>query len=117
MSCEKCNLPRKNSFHVITQCDYYSDSRLVMLNKIKEFIPNIHLLSKKRQYEILVHWYDKDNVDLNFYNTQIMIATQNFIYDTKGFCSKKNPPPPPPPPPPPTPIPPSGRPPPPPGRS
>ena len=47
MSCEKCNLPRKNSFHFITQCDYYSDSRLVMLNKIKELIPNIHLLPKK----------------------------------------------------------------------
>ena len=66
-------------------------------------------MPKKRQVEILVYGYEKDNVDLNFYKTKIMIATQNFIYDTKRFCSKKNPLPIPPPPPPPTPIPPSGR--------
>ena len=66
MSCEKCNFPRENPLHYITQCDYYSDSRLVMLDKIKAFIPNIHLLPKKRHYDILVHGYDKDNVDLNF---------------------------------------------------
>ena len=52
---------------------------------------------------ILVHGYDKDNYDLNSYDTKIMIATQNFIYDTKRFCSKKNPPPPPLPTPPPVP--------------
>ena len=101
MFCEKCLFPRENSLHFITQCDFYSDCRLVLLNRVKEFIPNIHLLPKKRQYEILVHGYDKDNDDLNSYNTKIMIATQNFIYDTKRFCSKKNPPPPPPQPPPP----------------
>ena len=47
MSCEKCNFPRENSLHYITQCDYYSDSRLWMLDKIKAFIPNIHILPKK----------------------------------------------------------------------
>ena len=94
MSCEKCLFP----LHYITQCDFYSDYRLIMLDKVKEFIPNIHLLPKKRQYEILVHGYDKDNDDLNSYDTKIMIAIQNFIYDTKPFYLEKNPLPPPPPP-------------------
>ena len=97
-SCEKCLFPRENSLHYITQCDFYSDYRLVMLDEVKEFIPNIHFLPKKKHYEILVHGYDKDNDDLNSYNTKIMIATQNFIYDTKRFYLRKNPLPPPPPP-------------------
>ena len=78
-----------------------------MLHKVKEFLQNIHLLPKKKQYELLVHGYDKDNDDLNSYNTKIMIVTQNFIYDTKHFCLKNYPHPHPPPPPlapPPTPL-------------
>ena len=62
-----------------------------MLNKVKQFIPNIHLLAKKRQYEILVHGYDPDNDELVRYNTKIIIATQDFIYDTKRFCDKNKP--------------------------
>ena len=91
MSCEKFNFPGENSLHYITQCDYYSDSRLVIIDKIKAFIPNIHLLPKKRLYEILVPGYDKHNADLSFYNTKIMIANQNFIYDSKVFLFKKEP--------------------------
>ena len=62
-------------------------SKLMMLDKIKEFIPNIHLLPKKRQYGILVHGYDKENDDLNSYNTKIMIATQNFTYVKNVFTN------------------------------
>ena len=57
MYCEKCLFHRENSLHYITQCDNYYDFRLDLLNKVKEFIPNIHSLPKKRQYEILVHGY------------------------------------------------------------
>ena len=61
------------------------ESRLNMLNQIKHFIPNIFLLPKKRQFEILIYGYDPENDELLRYNTKIMIATQNFIYDTKRF--------------------------------
>ena len=43
------------------------------------------------QYEILVHGYDPDNDELVRYNTKILIATQDFIYDTKRFCDKNKP--------------------------
>ena len=87
MSCDKCLAPRESPLHFITQCEGYSDLRLIMLNKVQQFIPNIHLLAKKRQYEILVYGYDPDNDELERYNTKIIIATQSFIYDTKRFCS------------------------------
>ena len=61
----------------------------MMLSKVKQFIPNVLLLAKKRQYEILVQGYDTENNDLVRYNTKILIATHNFIYDTKRFCDKK----------------------------
>ena len=48
----------------------------------------------------MIHGYDKNNDDLNSYNTRNLIDTKNFIYDTKHYCSINNPPPPPPPPPP-----------------
>ena len=53
-----------------------------MLNRVQQFIPNIHLLAlkKKRQYEILGYDYDSDSDELVRYNTKIIIATQNFIY-------------------------------------
>ena len=91
MSCEKCLAPRESPLHFITQCEAYSNLRLIMLNQVKQYIPNILVLAKKRQYEILVHGYDPENDDLVRYNTKILIATQNFIYDTKRFCDKKNP--------------------------
>ena len=47
-------------------------------------------IAQKRQFEILIYGYNPENDDLLRYNTKIMIATQNFIYDTKRF--KKNPP-------------------------
>ena len=91
MSCDKCLAPRESPLHYITQCEGYSSFRLIMLNKVKQFIPNIHLLAKKRQYEILVHGYDPDNDKLVRYNTKILIATQDFIYDTKRFCDQNKP--------------------------
>ena len=66
-----------------------------MLNKVQQFIPNIRLLAKKQQYEILVYGYDPDNDELERYNTKIIIATQSFIYDTKRFCKTNKPPVPP----------------------
>ena len=89
MACEKCNNRRESPLHFIVQCDYYNDLRLVMLNKVKQFIPDIHLLPQKRQFEILTQGFDIDNDDLIKYNTKIMIATQCFIYDTKRFHIKK----------------------------
>ena len=90
MICEKCPSTRESALHFLTQCEAYSDLRLIMLNKIEQFIPNISILPKKRQFEILIYGYNPENDDLLRYNTKIMIATQNFIYDTKRF--KKNPP-------------------------
>ena len=92
MSCEKCLAPRESPLHFITQCEAFADLRLIMLNQVRQFIPNIHLLAKNRQYEILVHGYDPDNDELLRYNTKIILATQNFTYDTKRFCDKKIPP-------------------------
>ena len=40
--------------------------------------------------------YDPDNHELTKYNTKIMIATQNLIYETKLFCPDKAKLPPPP---------------------
>ena len=91
MSCEKCLAPRESPLHFITQCEAYSNLRLIMLNQVKQYIPNILVLAKKRQYEILVHGYDPENDDLVRYNTKILIATQKFMYDTKRFRDKKNP--------------------------
>ena len=85
MICDKCQATRESSIHYLTECEGYSESRLKMLNQIKQFIPNIFLLPKKRQFEILIYGYDPENNELLRYNTKIMIATQNFIYDTKRF--------------------------------
>ena len=85
MICDKCQATRESPIHFLTECDAYSESRLNMLNQIKHFIPNIFLLPKKRQFEILIYGYDPENDELLRYNTKIMIATQNFIYDTKRF--------------------------------
>ena len=56
-----------------------------MLDQVKQFIPNILVLPRKRQFDILVYGYSPDNDELCRYNTKIMLATQNFIYDTKRF--------------------------------
>ena len=95
MSCEKCLARRESPLHFITQCPAYSDLRLVMLNEVKNFIPKMLLLPKKRQYEILVFGYDPENNELLRYNNKIMMATQNYIYDTKRFCYQNKPPVPP----------------------
>ena len=50
----------------------------------------------KRQLQILIHGYSPENDELMRYNTKIMIATQNFIYDTKRFNNPPVPPPTPP---------------------
>ena len=89
MICEKCLSSRESPLHFLTQCVAHSDLRLVMFNKIKQVIPNISILPK-RQLQILIHGYSPENHELMRYNTKIMIATQNFIYDTKR-C-KKHPP-------------------------
>ena len=60
-----------------------------MLNKVKQFIPDIHLLPRKRQLQILTQGFDIDYGDLFKYNTKIMIAIQWFIYGTKRFHIKK----------------------------
>ena len=85
MSCEKCLAPRESPLHFLTQCEAYSNLRLIMLDQVKQFIPNIFLLPRKRQFDILVYGYSPDNDELCRYNTKIMLATQNFIYDTKRF--------------------------------
>ena len=83
MTCDKCQATRESPLNFLIECDAYSKSGLNMLNQIKIFIPNIFLLTKKRQFEILNNGYDPDNDELLRYNTKIMIASQNFIYDTK----------------------------------
>ena len=60
-----------------------------MLNNVKQFIPDIHLLPQKRQLQILTQGFDIDDGDLIKHSTKIMIATQYFIYDTKRFHIKK----------------------------
>ena len=77
MICDKCLATRESPLKFLTKCDAYSESRLNMLNQIKHFIPNIFLLPKKRQFEILIYGYDPENDELLRYNTNIMIATQN----------------------------------------
>ena len=56
-----------------------------MLSKVKQFIPNVLLLAKKRQYKILVQGYDTENNDLVRYKTKILIGTQNFSLSPKQF--------------------------------
>ena len=45
-------------------------SRLIMLEKVRQFIPNILNLSKRRPFEILVNGSDIDNDDLVKYNNK-----------------------------------------------
>ena len=80
MTCDKCQASRESPLHFLTKCDAHSESRPNMLSQIKFF-----LLPNKRQFEILIYSCDPDNKELLQYNTKIMIATQNFIYDTKRF--------------------------------
>ena len=87
MICENCFAPRESPLHYITQCESFVALRSVMLDKVQQFIPNIHILSKSRQYDILVNGYHIDKNELMKYNTKIMIATQTFIYDTNRFCT------------------------------
>ena len=68
MACEKCNNRRESPLHFFVQCDYYNDLRLVMLNNLKQFTPDINLLPQKRQFEILTQGFDNDNDDLIKYN-------------------------------------------------
>ena len=45
-----------------------------MLNEVKQFIPNIMLLPKKQQYEILVFGYDPDDDKLLRYKKKACCA-------------------------------------------
>ena len=47
MICEKCSFTRESALHFLTQCEAYSDLRLIMLKKIEPFKPNISILPKK----------------------------------------------------------------------
>ena len=58
MACDKCSAPRESPLHFITQCESFSHFRLIMLEKVRQFIPNILNLSKRRQFEILVTGYE-----------------------------------------------------------
>ena len=41
-----------------------------MLTQIKQFVPNIFLLPKKGQFEILIYGYDPENDELIGYSTK-----------------------------------------------
>ena len=60
--------------------------RLTLYGQIeREFIPNFHNISLKRQFEILVEGFEPDNFDLRKINAKIQKLTQTFIYKTKRF--------------------------------
>ena len=80
-----CSYSKETPLHYITQCLLFTDARRKLLGQIEKFIPNISKLTKIRQYEILVHGYEIHNEELRSINTKIMIATQNFIQQTKRF--------------------------------
>ena len=80
-----CTYHRESPLHFITQCEIYNEARQKMLSEVEKFIPNISNISHKRQFDILVLGYERDNDELIKFNTKIMIATQNFIYQTKRF--------------------------------
>ena len=66
----RADFTRESPLNFLTECDAYSESRLNMLNQIKIFIPNIFLLPRKRQFQILIYGYDPDNDKLLRYNTK-----------------------------------------------
>jgi hypothetical protein len=80
-----CSYSKETPLHYITQCPYFTDARRRLFGQVQKFIPNISRLTKLRQYEILVLGYDIHNEELRSINTKIMIATQNFIQETKRF--------------------------------
>ena len=71
--------------HYITQCELYSDARRTLFGRVEQFIPRFKNLSKKKQFEILVHGYNINEVELNSINVRILNATQFFIHQTKRF--------------------------------
>jgi hypothetical protein len=81
----KCSFQKETPLHYITQCPLYTVMRQTLFNKIEQFIPGIRQLTRRRQYEICVHGWQIDNHEVNIFNTKILIATQNFIYQTKRF--------------------------------
>ena len=81
----KCGYKEENSVHYITQCPLYTEARRTMVGRIEQFIPRFRNLTNKKQYEILVHGYERDNDELKSINTKIMISTQIFINETKRF--------------------------------
>ena len=85
----KCNFPRANSLHYICVCPAFTEQRNILLTKMEELVPKFRQLSKKRQFEILIHGYQPEDITLDRINTKIMFITQNFIYNTKCLISSK----------------------------
>ena len=87
---EKCTCNRsakETPQHFFTQCQLYTEQRLILFNKMTQFFPNFKNFNMKRQTEILLFGYEIDNPTLTHTNTQIMIATQHFINKSKRFTS------------------------------
>ena len=85
MSCPKCDNNQESPIHFITTCPFFTEQREIMITKMLQFIPDFKNLPKKRQYEILVHGYDRENDELTYINKNIMFFTQDFIYNSKRF--------------------------------
>ena len=80
-----CESPHENSVHYLTQCFLYTEERRILYDQVEQIIPKFRSLNMKRQFEILTEGSEKDNPEMKYFNSKLLIWTQQFILKTKRF--------------------------------
>ena len=87
--CPFCDHKNETPIHFIIDCPHFAEKRRALFDQVAQnFIPNFLRLSKKRQFEILVHGYEPFNPEMKCINGKLLILTQTYILKTKRFLQK-----------------------------
>ena len=80
-----CGEDIETTSHYLLHCQDYLHERKTLLNTVSCIVPNIFDFNNDQLTEILL--YGKEDLD-NINNTSILVATINYLIETKRFTAE-----------------------------
>ena len=78
----------ESSVHYTTQCTLYTSQRQTLFDLFEQYVPQFEHMTNKQKHEIILFGYNIDKDEFIYTNTQLTLAAQKYILDTKRFSSE-----------------------------
>ncbi len=77
-----CDYRENTTTHFLLDCDLFETQRLILYNKIEQYIPNFNNLTRKNKCDLLLNGKNINDQQYSFINHKMTIAMQKYLLDT-----------------------------------